>query len=266
MNPFVDPAAAAFVDAASRQSGPVVFGEVQVARVGSAWELRHTADAGERVASLQEVDVDALQEIAQRDHRGEFRPNKTAPNLRRGWVARVMDAAGLETAFRGLYPGALADWFAASKGAEGAALENFLGRQTGMFRSLRHLAGAQVKEVADAGCAREFCLRRRLWKMAGIDPVAKTARSEIPCFEPCGLLLEMLRRASKGANDAPVAAVLNREDWESTLAALDKVASLGNSDGREGDFSDPVNPRRARMAADRIRAAVTGPGGAEGTL
>lgn len=123
-----------------------VFVEVVFLRRGDAFELRHVVDADADAGPLAAIDVAGLRALAQTTSDGAFRPNKAAPNLRRGWRSEVSDPARLEAALRHLYPGGLADWAAARSGSPPVThYRETATRQTGLYRIstdlARHLGG-----------------------------------------------------------------------------------------------------------------------------
>ena len=97
-----------------------------------------------------------------------------------------------------LYPGALADWFAARQSEPPVThYREFAGRQTGMYQVTAKLEDARVGEVIAATCAPAACLKRRLWTVAEMTSDPAEAKSRIPCLEPCALFLDAARRAAR---------------------------------------------------------------------
>lgn len=259
-----DPAEAAF---AAYAAEPRVFGQVQITPVTHGWELRHVADAATAEERLTDVLLNGLAEWVKWDARAAYRPNKAAPNLRAGWTARAESPRQLFEAVQRLYPGAVADWYAESAGAAPTDLAALLARQTGMYRPLRALTVAEASRVAEAGCAPAFCLRRRLWgDTAASAGELPGSRSVIPCFEPCGVVMELMRRSAKAAQAEAVCVPLSPDEVATVVAALERASALGAAEGSEGDLSQPSNPRRARLALARLQAcqgAGAGPAGDE---
>src|SRR5882724_8664721 len=110
MPSVVNPAIRAFV---AQIGNDLVFGQVLIRRMESGYELRHVEDRDRAQAALRELNVTDLRALAQFTSQGAFRPLKSAPNLQTDWVTRSRDDAELENALNRLYPGAVADWFAA---------------------------------------------------------------------------------------------------------------------------------------------------------
>src|SRR5437016_13391159 len=110
-------------------------GEISIRRIdGGSFIVSHCDDRGrddlQRFRNLEE----ALK-IARYDDAGNYRPLKTAPNLRRGWRLEVASLEQLERALDHFYPGRLA-MFAAWKDNRliSTPLRETLDRQAGMYR------------------------------------------------------------------------------------------------------------------------------------
>ena len=139
------------------------MGEVLIER---GCELRHRDDAGREdlreLASLAEI-----RELVRLDEKGNFRPLRAAPNLRRGWRYRARG--------RGLRCGRRSTICIRRRSANAALWrEDKLAvtpwretaeRQTGRFRVVRELDDAGVCELVAQVCERG-CLKRRLWAPA----------------------------------------------------------------------------------------------------
>ncbi|HEX4121277.1 MAG TPA: DR2241 family protein [Verrucomicrobiae bacterium] len=228
----------AFTEFLAAFDAEIVVGQVLIRRAGRGFELRHAGDRDAADELLELVRVDGLRALAQFTAADMFRPLKSAPNLRGGWRAEAADVGALETALNSLYPGAIADWFAARRNPPPiTSYREFTARQTGMYRITTHLddriAGAAVR----ACCHRDFCLKRRLWSVPGLAADGTGEKSIIPCLEPCAVLLEFARKVARleqeGANLPPVAPV------------------SPDAQVAECDFDSPNNPRRVRFALEK---------------
>jgi len=163
--------------------------------------------------------------IAKYDDRGNYRPLKTAPNLRHGWRLELDTPADLRRALDYFYPGRLAI-FAAWKGGrlQTTPLRETLDRQSGMYRVAAKISDSQIDDlVADFCRSNGGCLRTILWKRDADGTVASTKLpnekfdpaydqvevsaqpgSTIPatvpllCQEACNLLIAECRKMVKG--------------------------------------------------------------------
>ena len=227
----------------------LTLAQVRVVRMTEGYELRHLADR--EAATLREVTPEELRSLAQFTEAGAFRPLKSAPNLQAGWRCLTRTEEELETALRHLYPGAVADWYAAQSPRPPVThYREFTARQTGMYRATALLTDEQAAQVARAGCHQNFCLKQRLWTVEGWPP--GEARSLIPCLEPCAVLLEFARKAQRIELEGKPRCNLAFDDAQAAQAALQIALRGGGADGREADFNAADNPRRRQLVLDKL--------------
>jgi 4Fe-4S iron-sulfur cluster binding domain/DR2241 stabilising domain len=201
MSSVENPALKAFV---AQMGAELTLAQVLIQRRGAGYELRHVEDREASADSLRQLLLPEVRSLAQYNAAGEFRPLKSAPDLRRGWRLSLANDAELEAALNQLYPGTLADWFAAQAANPPATnYREYMSRQSGMYRITTMLTDVQVAEVINAVCAKNRCLKRRLWTVAGMAADEPGIKSLIPCLEPCAVLMESARqvlRASQQEN------------------------------------------------------------------
>jgi 4Fe-4S iron-sulfur cluster binding domain/DR2241 stabilising domain len=217
----------------------IVFGQVLVRRLEHGFELRHQADRAAANETLATLIGTELRAWAQSAAGGAFRPLKSAPNLRAGWRAVAADGAALDFLLHYLYPGAVADWFAAqSPHPPVTSYRQFTARQTGMYRITTMLTDDIAGAAIRACCHIDFCLKRRLWSVAGLEPEAAGQKTIIPCLEPCALMLEFARKVARlEQNTAP-------------------PAEEPAADVAESNFDAPSNPRRLRFSLEKQALAI----------
>jgi hypothetical protein len=227
MNPDCNAFLAAF-------EAEIVLGQVLIRRWERGFELRHAADRAADAQALRLLTGIELRTWAQSAAGGAFRPLKSAPNLRPGWRALAGDGAALGLLLDHLYPGAMADWFAAQSSPPPlTSYRQFTARQTGMYRITTELTDAVAGAVIRACCHADFCLKRRLWSVEGLAPDGPEQKSLIPCLEPCALMLEFARVVARlEQNPAPPSA-------------------LPSGAAAESDFDAPNNPRRMRFVLEK---------------
>ncbi len=234
------------------------FGQVRVLPLGPRHELRHASDAARPSGELRTSTVDGLRAVGRHTATGAFRPLSGAPNLPGGWRCLVASADELELALGQLYPGGLADWFAVrTAAARPIGFRAFVERQTGIYSTVRDLDEAAAAEVVRAGCDAVSCLKRRQWAVAGLEADGPE-KCEVPCLEPCAVLLEFARRAAALAAEPRRALEIAEGETGTLLAAL-AIASTSapGTDGvREGDMAHPANPRRLRLLLGKLRRQV----------
>jgi sirohydrochlorin cobaltochelatase len=197
------------------------FGQLLIQRTGNGgFALCHREDESTDALKIFHAAEDAI-EIARYDDAGNYRPLKTAPNLRRGWRLEVVDLGELHRALDYFYPGRLAVLAVGSEDKlSTTSLRDTLDRQSGMYRLAAKISDEQIDDMVGNFCRSDGgCLRTILWKRdkSGAIPSTKlppekfdpahdqTGRGEnvIPllCQEICSLLLNECRKAVKGEKD-----------------------------------------------------------------
>ncbi len=237
---------AAWVDESSEGRG---FGQVLVRGMGGAYSLCHTEDANATHLTVHD-NPRAAREISKQTARGEYRPLKSSPNLRRGWEVRVSGVRELAIAMDYLYPAGIAHWFLQREGRlQITHFRENAARQSGIYKRIQHLSDRGVRDAASACCEDAVCLKRRLWDVDDSTPLATgRGEGEIPCPEPCSVFISFARRVrlferEERALDAGDLSPSERED----LAALVDAAATGEVEfAREAEFEVPLNERRMR--------------------
>ena len=157
--------------------GQFVFGEVLVSPTeGGGYRLCHRDDRDRQQEGPVYPGAEAALALGRTDDSGNYRPLKTAPNLRRGWQLNVGSAAEMELALDYFYPGRLAMVKARAEGRlTTTSLRETLGRQTGMYRVAANISDAQLDcLVADFCRSDSGCLRTILWKRDQAGTIAST--------------------------------------------------------------------------------------------
>lgn len=201
------------------------IGQISIeARDDGSFELTHYEDAPQNDLVPYANAEDAAQ-LARFDDTGNYRPLKTAPNLRHGWRLMLPDRRALGIALDLFYPGRLAAFFAWEAGAlVTTPLRATLYRQTGMYRSAARISDEEANTLVGNFCRSDGgCLRTILWKRDQQGALASTllpsekfnpmhdqtgfCRPIIPllCQEPCNLLVAEARQVVKSEDGAPAA-------------------------------------------------------------
>ena len=176
------------------------IGQVVFHADGGSFSLRHSEDAGRGDLEIFNNPHDAAM-IALCDDAGNYRPLKTAPNLKHGWLLRVASLADLHLALDLLYPAALANWRALLRDEKIATpLRDTVNRQTGMYRVTGLITDEEAQGIVDSLC-RPGCLRCIQWPIPSeaAPPVVPAREKEIPllCIDACSLLIGEARRVVK---------------------------------------------------------------------
>lgn len=258
-----------------------VFAQVLVRRVepdetpsgptGGGYELRHAEDGGREAGELAlHEEPREAREIAKLTEEGEYRPLKSSPNLRRGWLLRVEDEGGLSRAMQYLYPSAVVHWHLDRRGElpitsyrENAA------RQSGIYQRIQKLSDAGVRRAARACCEDAVCLKRTLWDVDDKTPLdMHRGDGEIPCPEPCSVFVSFARRVrvfereeERDLDDPSQLTASERGD----LVALVEAAATGFVEfAREAEFEEPLNERRMRYRRETLAPKLRPPETEEG--
>ena len=195
----------------------VCFGELVIKKSGAHFIVSHRDDESRDDLDTYRCPEQAV-EIAKHDEARNYRPLKTAPNLRHGWRLELETLERLKRALDHFYPGRLA-MFAAWKEnrLQATPLRQLLDRQSGMYRVAAKVSDEQINDVVSGFCrSNGGCLRTILWKRDERGTIAstklpkekfdpthdQTGRDEqaIPllCQEACNLLVAGCRKVVKG--------------------------------------------------------------------
>jgi len=187
-------------------SGRLLIGEILL---GRDFTLRHHADEGIEELRVYPDPAFSAREIAKFDAEGNFRPLRSAPTLRRGWLIRAANPKGMLLALEEFYPAAMGLWLSSLHGMLAPTpFRQTLGRQTGMYRVTQLLRDDQAREIIAARCGRG-CLRTVLWDLEpGLPPdvLPPERRATDPhalelipllCREACNLLVADARPVAK---------------------------------------------------------------------
>ena len=175
--------------------------------------LLHRDDERRVDLAIHDAAEDAA-ELARFDDAGNYRPLKTAPNLRHGWRLRMRNLAELRTALDLFYPGRLAAFFAFERHELFATpMRETLGRQSGMYRIAAQIDDSAADELVGNFCRSDGgCLRTILWRRDAEGTVASSrlpdekfdpiydqtggGRPVVPllCQEACNLLVAEARK------------------------------------------------------------------------
>ena len=161
-------------------SAPFYFGQILVTKKeGTGFVLLHRDDASlDRLQTYRDAE-DAI-EIAKYDDAGNYRPLKTAPNLRHGWRLELATVEELRGALDYFYPSRLAVFEAWKSGyLKTTALRETLDRQSGMYRVAAKISDPQINDVvadfcrSDSGCLRTHSMETRSERCNRVDEIAE---------------------------------------------------------------------------------------------
>lgn len=195
-----------------------LIGQVLVRDTPDGFMLLHRDDREKDDLREYRQPEDAI-EIARWDDDGNYRPLKTAPNLRHGWKLKLAARGTLSETLDYFYPGRLSVFEAwRHDRLVTTPLRETLERQSGMYRVAASISDVQIDELAGSFCrSNGGCLRTILWKrdQSGAAPSTKlppekfdpsldqaggqglpSAATTIPllCQEACNLLVAECRK------------------------------------------------------------------------
>ena len=242
---------AAWVDEApdGRSFGQIV---VRPRQDGDGYEVRHAANAGAPEGDLAVYDDPrAAREIAKLTEEGEYRPLKSSPNLRQGWVLRGEADRGLYVAMNYLYPSGVVHWHLyRSSELEITNYRENAARQSGIYKRVQRLSDEGVQNAARACCEDAVCLKKTLWDVDENTPLAADrGEGEIPCPEPCSIFVSFARRVRlfERENKRDLDAIGLSPSEKEDLSALVEAAATGSVEFvREAEFEKSLNERRMR--------------------
>jgi hypothetical protein len=175
---------------------------------GSIGELRVTEDPGgtvlhgprRRGAEVEiEPDEVAVRDYARSDQHGRYRPLSGGRSLRRGWRVACGPGFAVEDAIEAVYPLALAHQRLFDAGTlELVPLEAVLRRQGGRYEVAGGLSAEAGFVASDVLCSR--CVRTPAWRGDAVAP------GDIPCPEPCSVLVSLCREAALWEKSPPAPA------------------------------------------------------------
>jgi sirohydrochlorin cobaltochelatase len=156
-------------------------------------------NTGARLATF--TDFTAAREIATFDAEGNFRPLKSAPNLKHGWQLELADDAALRAALDFFYPAALGFMEHAQQGTlRPVTLRETLGRQTGMYRFTNTIRDDQAEQLVADVCNAGKCLRCITWRIdekhggvAKVPPPRSDDELPVLCVEACTFVVSAAR-------------------------------------------------------------------------
>jgi sirohydrochlorin cobaltochelatase len=205
-------------------TAPFCLGQILVQESGDNFVLSHRDDDTRTPPETFRNAEEAI-EIAKYNDTGNYRPLKTAPNLRHGWRMELGTQEELKRALDHFYPGRVAIFAAWQRGQlRATSLRETLDRQSGMYRIAANISDAQIDDLVGHFCrSNDGCLRTILWKRDQRGAIASTKLSKqkfdpsydqtkaligwapstpatVPllCQEPCNLLVAACRKVVKG--------------------------------------------------------------------
>jgi sirohydrochlorin cobaltochelatase len=199
------------------QTMPCRIGELLIAQRSEAeFVIFHRSDQGRSDLCIYQG-VEAAIAIARFDDAGAYRPLKTAPNLRHGWILLLEDLGEVRSALDYFYPARIGAYVAWRDGRlKTTPVRETLDRQTGMYRVSAKIGEGQINSLVASFCRSDGgCLRTIQWVQDSVGTRASTllppekfdpafdqtgyAERVLPllCQEACNLLVGEARKVVK---------------------------------------------------------------------
>jgi hypothetical protein len=250
----LNPAYRAFLEALGAER---VWAQVLIQRHDSGFSLRHSNDRSANPATLKALTIPDLRKLAMVDAAGQFRPLRSAPDLVSRWICHCKTDEELARAIQELYPGSIPDWYSTQDAVPPTTnYREFTNRQSGMYRITQFLTDTQAAQVIAACCHARFCLKRRFWTVEGLSPDAAESKSAIPCLEPCAVLLELARKATRIEQEEKTSVQLPASDLATLVGAAKFLLETSGAGERAGNIGSPLNPRRLQLVVEKYGSAA----------
>nr|WP_149785563.1 DR2241 family protein [Halorubrum aquaticum] len=225
------------------------------------YEVRHADDVGVPREELTAHD-DPLEarEIVTLDGKGRYRPLKTAPTLRRGWVFPDLGPKELYETVETVYPATIANWHREREGElDVSHWRETMARQSGIYGVIRTWDRGEGHEhvnwVAEACCDDSQCLKRREWEYdEDTDLDVDGGEGVFPCREPCSVVVSAARKWTRLESEQPRTYEfdLTPSEKEQLEEIVDAVADGRTDEIREADTKEGANRYRARFLRAKL--------------
>lgn len=162
------------------------------------FHLRHADETLPEDSLIKIESLEHLRDIVKCDAAGNFRPLRSAPNLRSGWSYGPLSFSELYEALNFVYPAAIANWsLFCSEALPVIEYAETAERQTGMYRVTRTLTSEQLGELVQDVC-QSGCLKQRLWHPNASSVTAAASEIRLLCPEACNYFIAKARAKLKG--------------------------------------------------------------------
>jgi len=247
---------AALAEGITRAWGELRITATVTDRGARRYDVRHVDDAGTPVDDLDRYD-DPLKarELVTTDAAGRYRPLKTAPTLRDGWVFTGLGPHDAYETVETIYPATVPNWHREREGdLDVSHWRETMARQSGIYGVVKTWDRGEgyehVNWVAESCCADSQCLKRREWEYdEETDLDVDGGDGVFPCREPCSLVVSAARKWTRLESERPRSYTfeLTPSEKEQLETIVDAVADGRTDEIREADVKDGANRFRARF-------------------
>lgn len=178
---------------------PFDFGELRVRFEGEVPIVEGPPSATGDVVAVLPGDA---WEWARTDGQGRYRPLPGMRTLRQGWLVRCRDEEELRAVLDDVYPLALRHMELWERGnLLTVPLQAVLARQSGRYEAAVRLSESGRAAAGTVLCER--CVKTPIWHEGAV------AQGEIPCPEPCSVLVSLCREGALWEAEPPAPAAID---------------------------------------------------------
>ena len=220
------------------------------------YELRHVDDSDADPSALTtHTDPLAARDIGTLDEKDRYRPLRTAPSLKTGWIFPDLSANELYEAVEAFYPATVVNWYREQRGElDVDHWRDEQDRQSGIYNLITVLPDEAVDWAAAACCDDSQCLKRREWQLSEDEPLdADGGEGVFPCRGPCSMVVAAGREWAKLEREdtQTYEFELTPSEKEQIEEIIDVVADDETDEIREADVSKPANRWRVRYLREK---------------
>jgi len=220
------------------------------------YEVRHVEDSEAEAGALttHTTPFDA-RDIGTLDPKDRYRPLRTAPSLKTGWIFPALTANEVYEAVEAFYPATVVNWCREQRGElDIDHWRDEQDRQSGIYNLITVLPDEGVEWAASACCDDSQCLKRREWQLSEDEPLAAEGGDGVfPCREPCSMVVAAGREWAKleRQDTQTYEFELTPSEKEQIEAIIDAVADDEIDAIREADVANEANRYRVRYLREK---------------
>ncbi len=194
-----------------RGAGEIKLNDLLLRAEGSTFSACHYANRDTPIDQLEVLkQVEDAHKLGCYTEAGEYRPLRSAPTLRRGWILRGLSEAEFCFFVDLIYPAAIAHCAMVKQGTlRVCSFEEVAARQSGLYTVIRKLKEDQVRSLAGKICGEGRCWKQPLWSvhMGEMKPVIQKVDTQgswsIPCPEPCSYWISIAQQRCEMGENVP---------------------------------------------------------------
>ncbi|MFW6321040.1 MAG: DR2241 family protein [Halohasta sp.] len=220
------------------------------------YEVRHVDDSDADASALTaHTDPFDARDIGTLDPKGRYRPLRTAPSLKQGWIFPDLSANEVYEAVEAFYPATVVNWYRERRGElDIDHWRDEQDRQSGIYNLITVLPDEAVDWAASACCDDSQCLKRREWQLSDEEPLdADGGDGVFPCRGPCSMVVAAGREWAKleRQDTRTYEFELTPSEKEQLEAVIDAVADDEVDEIREADVGNGANRYRVRYLREK---------------